>query len=151
MWRAYLSTSRTVSGQPVINARDRIGTGPWFNVDGVMIASSVENLHSDRNNLNKQTALTERGMVVNGVGDQPNTHDMITGSMADGRAFMDNVDHTCQNFTSQATTGMTRLGHHDRMGGGSTSWNSAHESRGCSQQNLVSTGGNGLFYCFAAD
>jgi hypothetical protein len=146
-WRAYLSG--TENGKPV-NARDRIGTGPWYNAKGVMIAQNVAELHGE-NKLTKDTQLTEKGAVVNGRGDTPNTHDMLTGSQLDGTAFTDGADHTCNNWTSNGT-GSAQLGHHDRQGGGTnpTSWNSAHPSKGCSQENLVATGGAGLFYCFAA-
>lgn len=153
-WRAYLSTS-AANGQPAVNARDRIGSGPWYNAKGEKIANGLADLHGDTldlarlgNNLVKQSALTEKGMMVNGRGDTPNTHDMLTGSLPDGTAYADGADHTCGNWTSQ-TTGTAQLGHSDRSGGGNTSWNSAHPSRGCSQENLVSTGGAGLFYCFA--
>jgi len=146
-WRAYLSG--TEDGKPV-NAKDRIGAGPWYNAKGVMIAQNVAELHGD-NKLTKETQLTEKGAVVNGRGDTPNTHDMLTGSQLDGTAFTDGQDHTCNNWTSNST-GSAELGHHDRQGGGTnpTSWNSAHPSKGCSQANLVATGGAGLFYCFAA-
>jgi hypothetical protein len=148
-WHAYLSTSSSGS-QPAVDARDRIGSGPWYNAKGVMIARNVEDLHSDHNNLNKQTALTEKGGVVNGRTDHPNRHDMLTGSQLDGTAFPPGADHTCGNWTS-SDAGSAELGHHDRQGGGDhpTSWNSAHPSRGCSQEGLRSTGGDGLFYCFA--
>jgi hypothetical protein len=150
-WHAYLSTI-TPDGTPAANARDRIGTGPWYNAKGVMIAESVADLHSDDNKLNKQTALTEQGDTVNGRGDRPNMHDMLTGSNLDGTAFTAEGYTNCYNWTSSGE-GTARLGHHDRVGGGDhpTSWNSAHNSRGCSQANLVSTGGAGLFYCFAVD
>ena len=133
-----------------MNARDRIGPGPWFNAKGVQIAANVADLHSDKNNLTKQTQLTEKGQVVNGRGDTPNTHDILTGSQLDGAAFDAGEDRTCQNWTSSGT-GSAMVGHHDRQGGGAnpTSWNSAHPSKGCSQENLVGTGGAGLFYCFA--
>ena len=154
MWHAYLSAS-AANGQPAVNARDRIGSGPWYNAKGARIAQSVADLHGDTleaarrgNNLTKQTALTEKGETINGVGDTPNRHDMLTGSQLDGTAFTDGADHTCGNWTSSGN-GTAQLGHHDRTGGGNTSWNSAHPSRGCSQENLVSTGGAGLFYCFA--
>jgi hypothetical protein len=150
-WHAYLSTQ----GPGAVNARDRIGAGPWYNAKGARIAKDVADLHLDNldaarlgNNLGKQTDLTEKGAIVNGVGDTPNTHDMLTGSLPDGRAYTDAADHTCANWTSD-TMGAAQLGHSDRNGGGNTSWNSAHASRGCSQDNLVSTGGAGLFYCFA--
>ena len=150
-WRAYLSAHGTASTPPV-NARDRIGFGPWYNVNGVEIASNVNNLHGPRNNLNKQTALTENGTVVNGRGDTPNQHDILTGSTLDGRLVEDGSNHTCNNWTSN-DQGTAHVGHFDRTGGGQnpTSWNSAHGSRGCSQEDLVGTGGNGYFYCFAID
>jgi len=146
-WHAYLSTQ-----EPVVNARDRIGNGPWYNSKGVMIAKSVDDLHSDKNNLTKETQLTEKGMVVNGRGDTPNTHDILTGSSLDGRAVTGGDDTSCANFTSEGA-GSALVGHHDRGGGGTnpTSWNSAHPSKGCSQANLVATGGNGYFYCFATN
>ena len=152
MWRAYLSANPM--GQPAVNARDRIGRGPWVNVKGATIAANVDDLHGDKNGMTKDTNLTEKGETVKGVGDTPNTHDMLTGSQADGRAFTDGMDHTCSNWTSGADgMGAAQLGHSDRMGRGATgsSWNFAHASRGCSQANLVATGGAGLFYCFAAN
>ena len=152
MWRAYLSANPM--GQPAVNARDRIGRGPWVNVKGATIAANVDDLHSDKNGMTKDTNLTEKGETVKGVGDTPNTHDMLTGSQADGKAFTDGMDHTCSNWTSAADgMGAAQLGHSDRMGRGATgsSWNFAHASRGCSQMNLVATGGAGLFYCFAAN
>lgn len=149
-WRAYLSLSGGESWQPV-NARDRIGTGPWFNAKGVQVASSVADLHGANNLLGKQGSLNERGEVVNGRGDTPNRHDILTGSRLDGTAYTDAADHTCSNWVSSGTTGSAQVGHFDKQGGGEnpTSWNSAHASRGCSQDNLRSTGGDGLFYCFA--
>lgn len=156
-WRAYLSTSAS-GNQPAVNARDRIGTGPWYNARGQRVAQGLADLHGDTlelaqrgNNLTKVTSLTEKGMPVNGVGDKPNQHDILTGSTLDGRAFTDGQDHTCGNWTSNAGTGSAQLGHSDRQGGGATSWNSIHPSRGCSQENLVATGGAGLMYCFAID
>lgn len=150
-WRAYLSTTAS-DGSPAVNARDRIGSGPWQNAKGVVIASNVTELHGD-NNLNKQTALTEKGTVVNGRGDQPNMHDILTGSQPDGTAFPPGEDRTCSNWTS-SSTGSAMLGHHDRMGLDDSppmkSWNSSHPSRGCSDDGLRSTGGAGLLYCFAA-
>lgn len=148
-WHAYLSTT-AADGQPAVDARDRIGTGPWFNAKGVKIADSVDDLHSDKNNLTKQTQLNEKGEIVNGRGDTPNRHDMLTGSQRDGRAFPAGQDKTCKNWTS-SSEGAAQLGHHDRQGGGedATSWNSAHVSRGCSQEQLRASGGDGLFYCFA--
>lgn len=156
-WRAYLSTSAT-AGEPAINARDRIGNGPWTNAKGVVVAKSVDDLHSPNNNLTKQTSLTEKGEVVNGRGDTPNMHDALTGSQPDGRAFSGNEDRTCKNWTS-STTGAAMLGHIDRQGlrddDASKSWNASHPSRGpdggCSQNDLKSTGGAGLFYCFAVN
>lgn len=149
-WRAYLS-QQALGGKPAINARDRIGAGPWKNAKGVVVATSVDDLHSDNNKLSKENSLTEKGAVVNGRGDQPNTHDIITGSTLDGRVQAGDGDSTCSNWTSNAATGSALLGHHDRQGGGAnpTSWNSAHGSRGCGQDNLRATGGAGLFYCFA--
>jgi hypothetical protein len=151
-WRAYLSAAAS-GNQAAVNARDRIGKGPWSNAKGVMIAKSVEDLHSDANNIKKETALTEKGTVVNGVGDTPNQHDILTGSQADGTLQMGTPDATCGNWTSNAEMGAAQLGHVDRTGRGATgsSWNSAHPSRGCSQANLVATGGNGYLYCFAAN
>jgi hypothetical protein len=164
-WRAYLSAS-AAGGQPAVNARDRIGAGPWYNGRGQLIANNVADLHGDvqrdRNSINKNFALTEKGTPVNGVGDMPNQHDMLTGSDSTGRLAVSATggDTTCSNWTSNASppAGAARgtgpgalLGHHDRIGGGNTSWNSAHGSAGCSQENLVQTGGNGLFYCFAAN
>ena len=150
-WHAYLST-QPADGKPAVNARDRIGNGPWYNVKGEMIAQNVADLHGDnvrdRNQINKQFALNEKGEVVNGRGDMPNRHDILTGSQSDGRAYPAGEDRTCRNWTS-STDGSAMLGHHDRSGGGNTSWNQAHPSRGCSQENLISTGGDGLLYCFA--
>ncbi len=153
-WHAYLSTS-AANGQPAVNARDRIGAGPWYNAKGARIAQNVADLHGDTaeqarlgNNISKATALNEKGEPINGVGDTPNRHDMLTGSQTDGRAFTDGADHTCGNWSSGGA-GTAQLGHHDRTGGGNTSWNATHPSRGCSQENLVATGGAGLLYCFA--
>ncbi len=152
-WRAYLSAVGA-DGKP-INARDRIGVGPWHNAKGAQIAANVADLHGDimrdRAQLNKTNSLNEKGLPVNGVGDTPNQHDIITGSDSFGRAVGGTFDTSCANYTSNATTGSTMLGHSDRTGGGNSSWNSAHASRGCSQPNLVATGGAGLFYCFAAN
>jgi len=150
-WHAYLSTQ----GAGAVNARDRIGKGPWINAKGVVVATDVENLHA-ANNINKQTALTEAGAVVNGGGDTPNMHDMLTGSQPDGTAFAGAQDQTCGNWTKSGTEGAAMLGHHDRMGTSddppAKSWNSSHASRGgCSQDALKGTGGAGLFYCFAAN
>lgn len=149
-WRAYLSVSAS-SGQPAVNARDRIGSGPWYNAKGERIAQNLDELHSDTNNLTKQTQLNEKGEVVNGRGDKPNRHDILTGSQLDGTAFPAGEDKTCGNWTSGGE-GSAQVGHHDRQGGGQnpTSWNSAHPSSGCSQEKLRGTGGDGLFYCFAA-
>ncbi len=149
-WRAYLSTSAS-GGQAAVNARDRIGKGPWFNAKGERIAANLDELHSDTNNLTKQTQLTEKGEMVNGRGDTPNRHDILTGSQLDGTAFPSGADKTCGNWTS-AGEGSAQVGHHDRQGGGEnpSSWNSAHGSKGCSQEALRGTGGDGLFYCFAA-
>ena len=151
-WRAYLSTQ----GPNAVHARERIGTGPWHNARGASIARDLEHLHGDTlelarlgNTLTRATALSEKGEPVKGVGDTPNQHDILTGSQPDGRAYTDSADHTCNNWTSEGT-GAAQVGHHDRTGGPNISWNSVHASRGCSQENLVSTGGAGLFYCFAA-
>jgi hypothetical protein len=151
-WRAYLSTTAE-GGAKAVNARDRIGRGPWYNAKGVLIARTVDELHMD-NKITKQTALTEKGTVVNGVGDKPTMHDMLTGSDSQGRAFPVGEDTTCGNWTkSTAGAGSAQLGHSDRTGltdnAPSHSWNMAHPSRGCSQDNLIRTGGNGFFYCFA--
>ena len=150
-WRAYLSAMATDS-HAAVNARDRIGRGPWHNVQGVVVAQNVDQLHSDDNKLTKETVLTEKGEQVNGRGDSPNMHDILTGSQLDGTAFSGADDKTCGNWTSHGE-GSAQVGHHDRQGGGAnpTSWNSAHGSRGCSQSDLQGTGGNGLFYCFAAN
>jgi hypothetical protein len=149
-WRAYLSTEAT-DGKPAVNARDRIGKGPWQNAKGVVIAKNVEELHGN-NNINRETALSENGERINAGGDKPNMHDILTGSQPDGRAFTGNEDRTCRNWTSSGD-GAAMVGHHDRMGLGddesSRSWNSSHPSRGCSQDALRGSGGNGLFYCFA--
>ena len=154
-WHAYLST-QAKDGQPGVNARDRIGGGPWYSAKGFRIARDLAELHGDTlevarvgNTLTKTSALDEKGNPVKGVGEMPNQHDMLTGSQADGRAFTDGMDHTCNNWTSSGE-GSAMLGHNDRDGLYS-SWNAAHASRGCSQQNLVSTGGAGLFYCFAVN
>lgn len=150
-WRAYLSASPT-GDQPAINARDRIGAGPWHNAEGTLVARDVADLHSENNKLSKKNSLTEKGEVVKGRGDTPNEHDILTGTQENGAAFIDDEDHTCQNWTGN-DDGSAQVGHHDRIGGGPkpTSWNSSHGSRGCSQANLQGTGGNGYFYCFAAD
>ena len=155
-WHAYLST-QAADGQAAVNARDRIGSGPWKNSKGVVVVKDVNELHGS-NNLTKQTALTEKGDVVNGRGDTPNKHDALTGTQADGRAFLSGEDRTCRNWTS-STQGAAMVGHIDRQGlrddDASKSWNSSHPSRGpdggCSQADLRSTGGDGLFYCFATN
>jgi len=155
-WHAYLS-AQAADGKPAVNARDRIGKGPWQNSKGVVIAKDVAELHG-ANNLTKQTALSEKGDVINGRGDTPNRHDVLTGSQADGTAFAAGDDRTCKNWTS-GTQGAAMVGHSDRMGlrddDASKSWNSSHPSRGpdggCSQADLRSTGGDGLMYCFAAN
>ncbi len=170
-WRAYLSTQ----GPGAVNARDRIGAGPWYNAQGRQVASNLDELHGDTierarlgNRLNKNTSLTEKGTVVNGVGDMPNQHDILTGSQPDGRAFTDGADHTCSNWTSNenvapAARGAAppatpapavpgaQIGHHDRIGNNTGSWNSAHATRGCSQANMLPAGGNGYLYCFATN
>jgi hypothetical protein len=156
-WRAYLSTQEA-GGAKAINARDRIGKGPWHNAKGEAIATSIDDLHSLNNKISKQTALNEKGEPVNGRGDKPNRHDILTGSDADGRAFPAGEDRTCGNWTSSGK-GAAMLGHHDRMGlrddAPSKSWNTSHPSRGpdggCSQADLRSTGGDGLLYCFVAN
>ncbi|MGH7502677.1 MAG: lectin [Longimicrobiales bacterium] len=150
-WRAYLST-QAAEGQASVNARDRIGTGPWYNAKGELIAESVADLHGDNAKWTKQTVLNEKGEVVNGRGDSPNRHDILTGSQLDGTAFGPGEDTTCGNWTGSGE-GSARVGHFDKTGGGDnpTSWNSAHASRGCSQENLRGTGGDGLFYCFATN
>ena len=153
-WHAYLSTQ----GDGAVNARDRIGKGPWQNAKGIVIAKDVADLHSAANNLTKQTALSEKGDVNNGIGDQPNRHDILTGSQADGTAFAGPEDRTCKNWTS-STQGAAMLGHSDVSGPATNptvkSWNAAHPSRGpdggCSQADLKSTGGDGLLYCFAVN
>jgi hypothetical protein len=170
-WRAYLSAAGE-GGRPDIHARDRIGSGPWFNYKGVQVAANVEDLHSANNKLTKENSLTEKGTIVNGVSDQPNTHDIMTGSTAEGRLApavptpparsqpagspdRKPVNMTCNNWTTSTTdwNSFTKVGHSDRMGGGAagSSWNSSHESHGCSQDQLTRSGGAGLFYCFAAN
>src|SRR5713226_6812737 len=154
-WRAYLST-QAADGKPAVNARDRIGKGPWQNSKGVVIAKDVADLHSAGNNLTKETALSEKSEIINGAGDKPNRHDVLTGSQADGTAFAAGEDRTCNNWTS-STQGAAMVGHFDRKGlrddEPSKSWNTSHPSRGpdggCSQSDLKSTGGDGLMYCFA--
>ncbi|WP_372868122.1 hypothetical protein [Pseudomonas sp.] len=151
-WRAYLSSSAS-DGAAAVNARDRIGRGPWQNAKGVVIAKDVAQLHGD-NHLAKDTALDEHGAPIKGRGDMPNMHDILTGSQADGTAFAAGEDLTCGNWTSSGE-GSAQVGHHDRMGlrddAPSRSWNSSHPSRGCSDEGLRSTGGAGLLYCFAVD
>lgn len=156
-WRAYLST-QSIDGKPAVNARDRIGKGPWFNVKGALIANDLAHLHGDTlelarlgSNLSRNQVFNETGERILGAGDTPNQHDILTGSKTDGTAFTDAADHTCKNYTSNSPEGSVQVGHFDRTGGGNTSWNSAHASRGCGQENLVSTGGAGLFYCFAVE
>ena len=170
-WVAYLSTQ----GPGAVNARDRIGNGPWYNARGAMIAANQDELHGDTierarlgNRINKNNAITEKMERVNGVGDMPNEHDILTGSTPDGRAYTDAADHTCSNWTSNANVEApargaappatppppgpsAQLGHSDKTGGANGSWNSTHGSRGCSQPNLVSTGGAGRLYCFAVN
>jgi len=156
-WRAYLSTSGKIdfknpkNNVAAIHARDRIGKGPWHNAKGVLIASNVEQLHSN-NNINKETALSEKGNPVKGRGDKPNEHDILTGSRSDGTAFSPFTDTTCKDWTSNGK-GSAVVGHHDKIGPNndnwSKSWNFAHQSKGCSQKNLQATGGAGLLYCFA--
>jgi hypothetical protein len=149
-WRAYLSTT---GGDAVVNARDRIGDGPWVNARGVQVAADVDDLHSDNNKLSKENSISENGEVINGRGDTPNRHDILTGSDLDGMAITDGADHSCGDWTRNDADGSAQVGHHDRTGGGAnpTSWNSAHPSRGCGQADLQGTGGDGLFYCFAID
>ena len=146
-WHAYLSTT----GDGGVNAKDRIGDGPWHNANGVMVASNVADLHSDSNMLSKENSVSEKGEVISGRGDDVNRHDIITGTASDGMAFMGDGDTTCGNWMTNSGDGSARVGHHDRTGGGDdgTSWSSAHASRGCGQADLQGTGGDGLFYCFA--
>jgi len=158
-WRAYLSTTgryypkNPENNAASVHARDRIGTGPWFNAKGVLIARDVEHLHSG-NNINKQTGLSEKGTEINGRGDKPNKHDILTGSRADGTAFSPHMNYTCGNWTRNEE-GAAAVGHHDLTGpmpdNWASSWNFAHFSRGCSQKALESSGGSGLLYCFAID
>lgn len=156
-WRAYLSTSGKIdfknpkNNVNAVHARDRIGNGPWYNAKGVLIAQNNKQLHSN-NHINKNNSLSEKGMLVNGRGDKPNKHDILTGSRSDGTAFSPFTDTTCKNWTSNST-GSAVVGHHDITGlnndSWSKSWNFSHQSKGCSEQNLKSTGGAGLLYCFA--
>ncbi|NMG75944.1 hypothetical protein [Aromatoleum diolicum] len=157
-WRAYLSTQAAALGDAnAVHARDRIGSGPWFNAKGVLIANNVEELHSPNANLTKESALDEKGAMVNGRTEKPNRHDILTGSRPDGTAFPPSppfADMTCGNWTKNGDEGAAMTGHHDRAGPVShswaTSWNSAHMTRdGCNQTALRGTGGDGLFYCFA--
>ena len=148
-WRAYLSTEE--DGKRGVFARSRIGTGPWYNAQGILIAADVHDLHMYNKTITLETALDEHGRRIKGRYDKPNEHDILTGTMEDGTAyFPDDQDHTCKNWTSSGE-GSAQVGHHDRHGGGNVSWNSAHGSRGCSQEDLTKTGGAGYFYCFAAD
>ena len=151
-WHAYMS-QQAQGNEPAVNARGRIGQGPWYNAKGVLVASNVGDLHGDnlrdRNNIQKTVALDEKGNVVKGFGDMPNEHDMMTGSDPEGRAYPAGLDTTCNNWTSDGADHKTMLGHSDRSGGGNTSWNSAHLSRSCSKADLIATGGAGHFYCFA--
>lgn len=148
-WWAYLSTT----GANAINARDRIGGGPWVNANGVQVAENVDDLHSDNNKLSKENSVSETGEEISGRGDSPNRHDILTGSNLDGTASADEGHNACRNWTSNSSEDSARVGHHDRTGGGQnpTSWNNAHGSRGCGQSDLQGTGGDGLFYCFASD
>jgi hypothetical protein len=153
-WHAYLSQTQQ-GNQPSVNARGRIGNGPWYNAKGVLIASNVADLHGDnnrdRNNIQKVQALTEKGEIVKGFGDMPNQHDIMTGSDSEGRSFPAGFDATCSNWTSNTAMNKAMLGHSDRAGGGNTSWNSAHLSRSCTAEDLVATGGAGKIYCFATN
>jgi len=153
-WRAYLSTQ----GPGAVNARDRIGTGPWFAHNGIRVAADLADLHGDThelarkgNNVNKRTAITEKGEMITSGFDGPNRHDILTGSQMDGTAFTDGADHTCKNWTSAAKPDRAQIGHHDRASSGNISWNSAHATSGCDHESLKSTGGDGLLYCFAVD
>jgi len=156
-WRAYLSTQGSALDDPkVVHARDRIGTGPWYNAKGVLIARNVDELHSASNNISKETALDEKGQMVNGRTEKPNKHDILTGSRTDGTAFAGGFfpDMTCGNWTKSGADGSAMTGHHDRVGpidhAWAASWNSSHPTRGCTHPGIVSTGGDGLLYCFAA-
>ena len=157
-WRAYLSTQASKLGEKdFVNARDLIGSGPWQNAKGVVVARNVEELHSAASNLNKDTALDEKGQIVNGRTEKPNKHDILTGSLPDGTAFPGApfADMTCGNWTKSGPDGAAMTGHHDRVGPvdspWATSWNSAHPTLGCSQEKVRPTGGDGLFYCFATN
>ncbi len=153
-WRAYLSASAS-GASPAVNARDRIGSGPWQNVRGVVVARDVAHLHGDANSLSLENSVDESGRRVNGRADSPNTHDVLTGSQADGTAFAGNPDMTCRNWTYSGAEGAAMVGHHDRAGlrddAPSKSWNTSHPSRGCGTEALRSSGGAGLFYCFATN
>lgn len=140
LWRAYLSTQ----GDNAVNARDRVGPGPWFNARGNRIATDIEQLHSVLNRISAYTAIDERGRNIPGSGNAPNRHDILTGTQIDGTAYPDDGDMSCSSWTSNSDDGKARVGHHDYA-----AWNSAHDSRGCSQAALISSGGDGLFYCFA--
>ena len=151
-WHAYLSQQQQ-GNEPAVNARGRIGNGPWYNAKGVLIASNVGDLHGDnlrdRNNIQKANMLDEKGVLIKGAGDMPNQHDILTGSDSDGRAFPPGFDTTCNNWTSNTDANHAMLGHADRTGGGNISWNSVHMSAGCSKESLIRTGGAGHLYCFA--
>ena len=151
-WHAYLST-QPANGMPGVNARGRIGAGPWYNAKGVMIAANNGDLHGDnqrdRNNIQKANMLTEKGELIKGFGDMPNQHDILTGSDSDGRAFPAGLDTTCNNWTSDGADHKAMLGHADRSGGGNVSWNSVHMSADCTKEGLIRTGGAGHLYCFA--
>jgi hypothetical protein len=153
-WHAYLSVP-AMDGKPAVNARDRIGPGPWYNAKNALIAMNVDDLHGDvqrdRNNLQKSNALTEKGEVILGAGSTPNQHDMLTGTDSDGRALPATMDATCAGWTSAEDAHKAMLGHADRTGGPNVSWNSNHMSTGCSAPKLVATGGAGHFYCFGMD
>ena len=156
-WRAYLSTQGgSLSDTTVVSARDRIGAGPWYNAKGVLIASNVEELHSSKNSISRETALTEKGTTINGRGDTPLLHDMLTGSRPDGTAFPGKPfgDMTCGNWTKSGKEGAAMTGHHDKRGpidsGWAISWNSAHATLGCDPESVRATGGEALYYCFAA-
>jgi len=149
VWRAYLSTE--APDKRGVSARQRIGNGPWYNARGILIGANLTDLHLYNKTITLETALDEKGRRIKGRFDKPNEHDILTGTQDDGTAyFADDTDHTCNNWTS-SDEGSAQVGHHDRHGGGNTSWTSAHASRGCSQEALKMTGGNGYFYCFAAD
>ena len=151
-WHAYLSQQQQ-GNEPSVNARGRIGPGPWYNAKGVLIASNVGDLHGDnlrdRNNIQKANDLDEKGQSIKGFGDMPNQHDILTGSDSEGRAFAPGLDTTCNNWTSATDQNHAMLGHADRSGGGNVSWNSVHMSAGCSKEALIRTGGAGHLYCFA--